>query len=156
MDDTKAVQLADVVKAAEALTRQNMPVNVSAVRRMLGRGSHPAVLKLLKLVVEPENQRVSKIEAQDRLIAKLLSENATVNAGVPGQLVELLDEIRVMQGHLDATFDRAFRILSLVQTVILENISTIDELSGAQETIRRELAELRYILNHRVNRQDSC
>ncbi|MBH1966830.1 MAG: hypothetical protein I8H81_01430 [Pseudomonadales bacterium] len=154
MAGTKGTKLAEVVQAVEALKRNNMPVNVAAVLRILGGRSRQGVKRLLRLVMEPECQRISKIEAEDRLVTRLLSENATMNAGVPGQLVELLDEVNGLQEQVDATFDRAVRVMSLMQTVMLENINTISELSSVQETLKRELAELRYILNNRENPED--
>lgn len=154
MAGTKGTKLAEVVQAVEALKRNNMPVNVAAVLRILGGRSRQGVKRLLRLVMEPECQRISKIEADDRLVTRLLSENATMNAGVPGQLVELLDEVNGLQEQVDATFDRAVRVMSLMQTVMLENINTISELSSVQETLNRELAELRYILNNRENPED--
>ncbi|WP_143024302.1 hypothetical protein [Pseudomonas abietaniphila] len=149
MARNRDIKLSDVQEAVDFLNRNNSRISIAAVHKILGRGTHQSVKLLLSMVLEPAAERMSRIEYSDSAIQKLLSENANLNAGVPGQLVELMDEIGQLHDRLDTTFDHATRILSLVQTVILENLNAISLLSSEQERIRKDMSELRNILKKR-------
>lgn len=143
------IKLSDVEQAVELLHRKKAHVTAASVHKILGRGSYRNVKKLLGLVLDPAAERLSRIEYSDSLIVRLLSENSNLTAGVPGQLVDLLDEVGQLHDRLDETFDHVTRILSLVQTVILENLNAVSETSSEQEKIRKQILELKQALKGR-------
>lgn len=149
MSSGGGITFRDVANAVESLVRQDKPVNIAAIRRILGRGSHEKIKMLWGLINEPEAKRLAAMSALDVEIATILSENSTKNAGVQGQLVEALDTVNELQEQMEDAFLRVARIISLAQTVIMVNLNDIAEVSDLQSKLKQEIAELKYIFEHR-------
>lgn len=149
MSSDGGVTLRDVALAVNSLEKNNKTVNITAIRRFLGRGDHQRIKMLWELLKEPAINKLSAAEASDKLIAAVLSENLKKNAGVPGQLMEILHEINELQQRIDDTFIRAGQVLSLAHTVIMVNVYDIGVLSDLQNKLKKEIAELRYLIEHK-------
>ncbi|MNG10885.1 hypothetical protein D3C84_943820 [compost metagenome] len=104
---------------------------------------------LWELLKEPEIKRLSVAETSDKLIATVLSENLEKNAGVPGQLMEVLQEINELQHRMDDAFTRARQVLSSAHTVIMISVYDIGVITDLQDKLKKEIAELRYLIEHK-------
>jgi len=152
MSSDGGITFKDVVIAVDTLMQQNKPVSIAAIRRVIGRGNPERIKKLWGVLGEPAVNRLSSAEASDRSIAKMLSENLEKNAGVQGQLVEVLDTVNELQERMNDTFVRVNRVISLAQTVIMINLNDISEISDLQNKLRKEIADLKYILENNGGR----
>lgn len=149
MSSDGGITLKDVVNAVNTLTQQNKTVTIASIRRVIGRGNSERIKTLWGLLGEPAVNRLSTAEVSDRLIAKMLSENLTKNAGVQGQLVEVLDTVNELQEKISDTFERVNRVISLAQLVIMVNLNDISEISDLQSKLKKEIADLKYILENK-------
>jgi hypothetical protein len=149
MSSGGGITFKDVTNAVEFLVQQDKPVNIAAIRRVLGRGSHQRIKMLWGLINEPEVKRLTVMSALDAEIAIILSENSTKNAGVQGQLVEALDAVNQLQEQMEDAFTRVARVVSLAQTVIMVNLNDISEVSDLQSKLKQEITELKYMFEHR-------
>ncbi|MFJ2362231.1 DNA-binding protein [Pseudomonas sp. NPDC087697] len=152
MSSDGGITFKDVAIAVDSLIRQNKPVSIAAIRRFIGRGDRQRIKMLWRLLNEPAINRLSAAEASDKLIATILSENLRKNAGVPGQLVEILDAINELQDRMDETFSRASQVLSLAHTIIMVNVHDISELSDLQHKLKKEIADLKYLLENKESK----
>lgn len=148
MSSDGGITFKDVVIAVDTLMQQNKAVSIAAIRRVIGRGNPEKIKMLWRLLGDPAVNRVSMAETSDRLIAKMLSENLTKNEGVQGHLVEVLDTINELQERMNDTFAQVNRALLLAQTVIMVNLNDIGEISDLQNRLRKEIADLKYILEN--------